>query len=78
MGCNTLAMVLTKISAQFGGGSHVCIGRHLALLEMNMIVPQLLRRYAFDLVHPGRPLQYRSSFFVVQSGLLVRVQRRRE
>ncbi|KAF2234093.1 cytochrome P450 [Viridothelium virens] len=61
---------------QFGGGSHLCIGRNLALLEINKLLPQLLREYHFKLVHPDRPLQYHSTFFVVQSGLKVFVERR--
>ncbi|KIX08598.1 uncharacterized protein Z518_03254 [Rhinocladiella mackenziei CBS 650.93] len=61
---------------QFGGGSHVCIGRHLALLEMNKVLPQLLRRYDIQLVNPGKPLEHHSSFFVVQWGLLVYLQLR--
>jgi len=55
---------------QFGGGSHLCIGRHLALLEMNKILPQLIRRFDIQLVNPGKPLEHHSSFFVVQWGLL--------
>ena len=57
--------------AQFGGGSHLCIGRNLALLEINKVLPRLLRDYRFELVHPGRPLKAHASFFVVQEGLEV-------
>lgn len=61
---------------QFGGGAHVCIGRNLAILEINKVLPQILRRYEFELVHPHRPMKKHSSFFVVQAGLEVRMQRR--
>ncbi|KAK3294215.1 cytochrome P450 [Chaetomium fimeti] len=60
---------------QFGGGSHLCIGRNLALLEINKLVPRLLRDYRFELAHPGRPLKANASFFVVQSGLEVHMRR---
>ncbi|KAL0472552.1 cytochrome P450 [Neurospora intermedia] len=60
---------------QFGGGSHLCIGRNLALLEINKVVPRLLRDYRFELAHPGRGLKATASFFVVQSGLEVFVRR---
>ncbi|KAK1749506.1 cytochrome P450 [Echria macrotheca] len=60
---------------QFGGGSHLCIGRNLALLEINKVVPRLLRDYRFELAHPGRPLKANASFFVVQEGLEVYVKR---
>ncbi|OHE90885.1 benzoate 4-monooxygenase cytochrome P450 [Colletotrichum orchidophilum] len=61
---------------QFGGGSHVCIGRNLALLEINKVVPRLLRDFKFKLAHPGRPLRASATFFVVQSGLEVSIERR--
>ncbi|KAK0643791.1 cytochrome P450 [Cercophora newfieldiana] len=60
---------------QFGGGSHLCIGRNLALLEINKVVPRLLREYRFELAHPGQPLRANASFFVVQEGLEVYVKR---
>lgn len=61
---------------QFGGGSHVCIGRNLALLEMNKILPMLLRDYALELVHPEKDLEFHTYFFVVQKGLNVRISKR--
>ncbi|OQV03675.1 hypothetical protein CLAIMM_08691 [Cladophialophora immunda] len=61
---------------QFGGGSHLCLGRNLALLEMNKLLPRLLRRYHFELLHPGRPLKHHTTFFVVQEGLEVQISRR--
>ncbi|PSR83762.1 cytochrome P450 [Coniella lustricola] len=60
---------------QFGGGSHLCIGRNLALLEINKVCPRLLRDYTFELVHPGRELEEHATFFVVQSGLEVYISR---
>ena len=69
---------LTNLFAtvQFGGGSHLCIGRNLALIEMNKILPQLLRTFKFTLVDPQRELKSNSTFFVVQEGLEVLVERR--
>ncbi|KAM7195486.1 Pisatin demethylase [Rhypophila sp. PSN 637] len=60
---------------QFGGGSHLCIGRNLALLEINKVIPRLLRDYRFELAYPGRPLKVHSSFFVVQEGLEVYIKK---
>lgn len=59
---------------QFGGGSHVCIGKNLALLEMNKVLPQILRQFRFKMVSPGKPMKKHSSFFVVQDGLDVYVK----
>lgn len=61
----------TDFFFQFGGGSHLCIGRNLALLEINKVIPRLLRDYRFRLAHPGRPLKAFATFFVVQEGLEV-------
>ncbi|RYP11870.1 hypothetical protein DL767_011273 [Monosporascus sp. MG133] len=65
------AKVMERYMFQFGGGSHVCIGRNLALLEINKVIPRLLRDFRFELVHPNRELKAKSTFFVVQEGLEV-------
>jgi len=62
--------MMERCMFQFGGGSHVCIGRHLALLEMNKIIPEIIRRFDIQLVNPNKKLEHHSSFFVVQWGLL--------
>lgn len=62
---------------QFGGGAHLCIGRNLALLEINKVLPRLLRDYRFELVHPEKELKAHSSFFVVQEGLDVYIEKRK-
>ncbi|KAK0726559.1 cytochrome P450 [Apiosordaria backusii] len=69
------AKKMERYMFQFGGGSHLCIGRNLALLEINKVVPRLLRDYRFELAHPGQPLKANASFFVVQSGLEVFLKR---
>ncbi|KUI56974.1 Pisatin demethylase [Cytospora mali] len=63
---------------QFGGGSHLCIGRNLALLEINKVCPRLLRDFNFELVHPDRELRARATFFVVQEGLEVYISRKQQ
>ncbi|KAK5110921.1 hypothetical protein LTR62_005459 [Meristemomyces frigidus] len=60
----------------FGGGSHLCIGKNLALLEMNKTLPMLFRDYEFELLKPHEDLKYHSTFFVVQHGLDVRMSKR--
>ncbi|POS81531.1 pisatin demethylase [Diaporthe helianthi] len=62
---------MERFMFQFGGGSHVCIGRNLALLEINKVCPRLLRDYHLALVNPGRELEAHATFFVVQEGLEV-------
>ncbi|KPI39733.1 Pisatin demethylase [Cyphellophora attinorum] len=70
------AKLMNSHMYQFGGGSHLCIGRNLALFEMNKTLIQILREFDIKLVHPGRPLEYHSTFFVVQEGLEVYLEKR--
>ncbi|KAI1733507.1 cytochrome P450 [Xylaria scruposa] len=70
------ARVMERYMCQFGGGAHVCIGRNLALLEINKVCPRLLRDFDFQLVNPTRELKAKATFFVVQEGLEVYISRR--
>ena len=74
-GWGTRLLTNYLLHTQFGGGSHLCIGRNLALLEINKVIPRLLRDYRFALAHPGQPLKANASFFVVQSGLEVFIRK---
>ncbi|KAK5172094.1 uncharacterized protein LTR77_003732 [Saxophila tyrrhenica] len=67
---------MERFMFQFGGGSHLCIGKNLALLEMNKTLPLLFRDYEFELLRPEEDLKYHSTFFVVQEGLEVRISKR--
>jgi len=70
------AKKMERYMFQFGGGSHLCIGRNLALLEINKVVPRLLRDFELRLVNPNRVLKANATFFVVQSGLEVFISER--
>ncbi|ETS80172.1 hypothetical protein PFICI_07701 [Pestalotiopsis fici W106-1] len=69
------AKKMDRFMFQFGGGAHVCIGRNLAILEINKVIPRLLRDFNFELVHPSQPLKAHASFFVVQEGLNVFIEK---
>ncbi|KAF3021124.1 hypothetical protein E8E14_013600 [Neopestalotiopsis sp. 37M] len=71
-----MAKKMDRFMFQFGGGAHVCIGRNLALLEINKVIPRLLRDFNFELVHPDQPLKAHASFFVVQEGLEVFIEKK--
>ncbi|KAL4731225.1 hypothetical protein ACLX1H_000187 [Fusarium chlamydosporum] len=36
----------------FGAGSRTCVGKHISLMELHKVVPQLLRRYRIELADP--------------------------
>ncbi|WPG97278.1 Hypothetical protein R9X50_00005200 [Acrodontium crateriforme] len=67
---------MDRALATFGGGSHLCIGKNLALLEINKTLPWLFRNYGMELVRPEKELEYHSTFFVVQKGLNVKIWKR--
>ncbi len=54
----------------------MCIGRNLALLEINKVIPRLLRDYDFVLSHPEKPVKVFTTFFAVPYGLDVYVKKR--
>lgn len=57
-------------------GSRTCIGRNISMLEMAKLVPQLVRKFDFDLAIPGEAWETRNVWFVKQHGFNCRVKAR--
>ncbi|KAK5230816.1 hypothetical protein LTR47_007371 [Exophiala xenobiotica] len=62
----------------FGAGSRTCIGKNISLLEISVLIPELVRKFDFTLVHPERPLETENVWFVKQKNLDCYVSLRRE
>jgi cytochrome P450 len=64
----------------FGMGSRTCIGKNISLLEMSKLVPQLLRRFDFELDEgvPRDRLAALNRWFVKQLGFRGRIYARAE
>jgi len=60
----------------FGMGSRSCMGKNISLLEMNKLVPQLLRRYKVELVDPVKEWRMEDYWFVKQLGLNCKISKR--
>ncbi|KAJ9657594.1 hypothetical protein H2198_004240 [Neophaeococcomyces mojaviensis] len=60
----------------FGTGSRTCMGKNISLLEMNKLVPQMLRRYTIELIDPEKELIVEDYWFAKQLGLHCKVSRR--
>lgn len=43
---------------QFGAGSRTCVGKHISLLEMRLLVPALYRQFEIQLVNKAATLSY--------------------
>ncbi|KAL2827964.1 cytochrome P450 [Aspergillus cavernicola] len=61
----------------FGSGRRVCLGRHIAMLELKKIVPALLLQYDFELRDPKR-FTVENFWFFRQYGMDVTVKKRVE
>ncbi|KAM0281790.1 hypothetical protein ACHAQH_003372 [Verticillium albo-atrum] len=60
----------------FKYGKWQCLGKTVALLDLNKIYIELLRRFDFSLVDPIEPMKSYSAGIFIQSNLMVKVIRR--
>ena len=61
----------------FGYGRFKCLGQAVALIELNKIFVELLRRFDFQLCDPKRPMELDYQIGIwVQTGMWVRVTKR--
>ncbi|EKG22172.1 Cytochrome P450 [Macrophomina phaseolina MS6] len=61
----------------WGLGSRTCIGKNIALMEICLLIPELVRKFDFELVHPSAGLETRNVLFVKQKNFWVKVKERR-
>jgi cytochrome P450 len=66
---------MENLSFAFGGGSRLCIGKNIAMLELTKFITEFFRRYEVELVDPKR-WKLRPGWLVVQTGLDVRLNPR--
>ncbi|KAM7216605.1 Cytochrome P450 [Rhypophila decipiens] len=64
------------VDLAFSHGKYLCLGKKIALLELNKIFVELIRRYDFFLVDPHNPIKSTSGVFWLASDLWLRVSRR--
>ena len=51
---------------KFGGGSRTCIGKNISLLEMNKVIPQIVRRFDIKVEPRTYPWRLVTHWFVKQ------------
>ena len=65
---------------QFGMGSRTCIGKHISILEMSKLIPELVRRFDFSLdpslAAPESKWTTRNHWFVLPVNFCVKVAKR--
>ncbi|KAJ5910342.1 hypothetical protein N7504_004985 [Penicillium tannophilum] len=68
--------LMNNTDLSFGGGSRICIGKHLGLVEVYKVLATLISRYDISFVDPAREWSTHNSFFVRQSGIEVKLSSR--
>lgn len=60
----------------FGAGARMCMGRHLAMLEVYKMVATLVSRFEIELVDPEKEWKVVWVWFPRQSGIVCNLRRR--
>ncbi|KAL2837823.1 cytochrome P450 [Aspergillus pseudodeflectus] len=58
----------------FGAGARTCIGKNISLMEISKLIPDLIRRFDFELVDMAAPLKTQNVWFVKQLDIKCRVR----
>ncbi|RAR09523.1 pisatin demethylase [Stemphylium lycopersici] len=61
---------MERNSFAFGAGPRVCIGKNISLLEMNKVIPQIVRKFDFELVsdsETGKGYSWKTFWFTKQN-----------
>ncbi|GKT43322.1 cytochrome P450 monooxygenase vrtE [Colletotrichum spaethianum] len=60
----------------FGGGSRICLGRNLSLIEIYKVVPSLISKFEIQLVDPNEEWWTSSRWFHRTKGVICHLRRR--
>ncbi|KEF54334.1 cytochrome P450 oxidoreductase [Exophiala aquamarina CBS 119918] len=67
--------VMERSNLAFGASPCTCVGKHISLLEMSKIVPQLLWTFELELAQPDKEWKLHDMWFVKQLDFNVYVKR---
>jgi cytochrome P450 len=54
---------------QFGAGPRICLGRHISLMQIVKLIPELMRVYDFRLAKPEKEWEVLGHWITKQTGL---------
>ncbi|KAF8206298.1 cytochrome P450 oxidoreductase [Mycena galopus ATCC 62051] len=60
----------------FGHGARVCLGRHISMIEMHKVIPELFRNFCVALAEPEKEWKTTNHWFVGQEGVICNLTRR--
>ncbi|ORY70305.1 cytochrome P450 [Pseudomassariella vexata] len=72
-----LKVMNTVVDMIFGHGKYACLGKPIAMMELNKVYVELLRRFDFTIVNPQIPMKAWSAVFWVANDFWLRITRRR-
>ncbi|XEV03397.1 hypothetical protein FSHL1_008684 [Fusarium sambucinum] len=69
-------LAMNQADLSFGGGSRICIGKHIGLFQTYKVIVILLTRFEIELVDPKKEWKVINSWFPRQEALEVRLRKR--
>lgn len=69
------SFLMEKAILHFGAGTRTCIGKNIALAEIHKTIPEVLRRFTFEMSH-DKGWKTTNSCFIMQHNLTVYVKRK--
>lgn len=69
-------LTVSRLRIQFGHGPRNCIGRNIAHLLLNALIPELVLRFDFMLMEPDKEWTVYNDTFMYQKELQVKVRER--
>ena len=60
----------------FGNGRFQCLGKHIAMMELDKVIPSLVREFNWEIKNPAKPIKSKCFGVFVQSDFWLRVTER--
>ncbi|KUJ11447.1 cytochrome P450 [Mollisia scopiformis] len=61
----------------FGAGNRICLGKNISILEVYKVISTFFLKYDMAFVDPAKEWHVQNSWFVRQSGIDIKIQRRK-
>ncbi|KGO45881.1 Cytochrome P450, E-class, group I [Penicillium expansum] len=73
---NERTAIMEKHNATFGYGARSCLGKNIALVEINLYVVQLLRHFELEIANPSQPWKIHTCWSSSQRDMFMKVTKR--
>ncbi|KAM3509266.1 hypothetical protein MY10362_000706 [Beauveria mimosiformis] len=64
------------VDTHFGGGKFSCLGKPIAMMELQKTVYELMKRFDMAIIHPDKPMKTKASIFVCDTDFWVTLRKR--